>query len=129
MSRQDASPVLVVEDDVDARLVLEKLLTARGYEVHLAQNGQEALDLLHSLKRPCLILLDLMMPVMDGWKFLGELKNTQEAAESTVIVVSAVADRMAPAGHPIVQKPADFERLLRLVDEYCPRSSGSGPNA
>jgi CheY-like chemotaxis protein len=123
MARQDAAPVLVVEDDMDARLVLEKLLTARGYEVHLAQNGQEALDVLLALKRPCLILLDLMMPVMDGWRFLGELKKCDGAAESTVIVVSAVADRMAPEGHPVVQKPADFERLLRLVDEYCPRSS------
>jgi CheY-like chemotaxis protein len=115
------APVLVVEDDPDARILLLELLRSQGYEVHLAQNGQEALAMLHSIGQPCLILLDLMMPVMDGWQFLAELKKCNGASDSAVIVISAVADRMPMGAHPVVSKPADFHRLLQLVEEYCPR--------
>src|SRR5690606_30659475 len=93
-----------------------------GYLVHLARNGREALELVEHIGHPCLILLDLMMPVMDGWEFLAKLKTLDGAAESADINLSALTERM-PSGHPVMQKPADFNRLLRLVQEYCPAAA------
>jgi CheY-like chemotaxis protein len=120
MTRSDPAPILVVEDDRDAREMLEQLLTANGYEVHTSTNGQEALEQLETISQPCLIVLDLMMPVMDGWQFLSHLKRTRRATETAVIILSAVADRNRHEGYPVVHKPADISRLLRLVAEYCP---------
>jgi len=115
------APVLIVEDDDDARHMLRDFLGAHGYEVHTSKNGKEALDALQRIGGPCLIVLDLVMPVMNGWQFLSELKRTKRAAESAVIVLSAVADREKHDGFPSMDKPADFGKLLRLVNEYCPR--------
>jgi CheY-like chemotaxis protein len=120
MTDSPLAPILVVEDDDDSRTLLEQLLAAQGYEVHSAQNGQEALDHLRRLRQPCLILLDLMMPVMDGWQFLSAFKRERLAPGSAVIVLSAIADKRSAQEHPYMQKPADFARLLELVREYCP---------
>jgi CheY-like chemotaxis protein len=121
MHSASLAPVLVVEDDEGARTMLEQLLSAQGYEVHTSANGLEALEELDRIAEPCLIVLDLMMPVMNGWQFLSELKRRRRSAESNVIVLSAVADRRTHEGYPSMQKPADFSRLLHLVRDYCPR--------
>jgi CheY-like chemotaxis protein len=65
-------------------------------------------------------VLDLMMPVMDGWQFLANFKRERGSAGSAVIVLSAIADKRSIDKHPCMQKPADFGRLLELVREYCP---------
>lgn len=101
--------------------MLQQLLAAHGYEVHASKNGLEALEELDRLAQPCLVLLDLMMPVMDGWQFLSHLKRSGRASDTSVIVLSAVADRQRHEGYPALHKPADMSRLLRLVSEYCPR--------
>src|SRR5688500_15806012 len=72
ISIEMSGKVLVVEDDPQIREVIAEVLTDEGYAVQTAENGREALQRLHE-SRPCVMLLDLMMPIMDGWQLLGQL--------------------------------------------------------
>ncbi len=115
--------ILVVEDDDDSRDILSTFLEAKGYPVMVAKNGHEALDRLRNLAAPCLILLDLRMPVMDGWAFRRVLLADPVLATIPVVVVSAVHNvEQAVSGLGVtgcVQKPFDLEALLRTVERYC----------
>jgi CheY-like chemotaxis protein len=88
------------------------------------ENGREALDGLQKCEHPCLILLDLMMPVMDGWQFLQERRRLGDIVASIpVVVVSAVADRAQARDSGVrdyVKKPVDLDILFRVVHEHCP---------
>jgi CheY-like chemotaxis protein len=114
--------VLLVEDNVDVREMMATALELDGHCVRTAANGWEALRLLESGVHPCVILLDLMMPVMDGWAFGAELENKPALAAIPVIVVSAVGgdllNRVRAAAY--VSKPVDIDRLLEIVCEKCP---------
>jgi CheY-like chemotaxis protein len=110
--------VLVVEDDADIRSGVRDLLEDEGYQVRTAANGREALDSLAQASRPCLILLDLMMPVMDGHQFLGKLRLQSEWADIPVVVVSAVVTAF-PEVAGFIKKPFDPEVLLSSVKKYC----------
>ena len=115
-------PVLIVEDDVDLREMMAQLLTLEGYNAATAANGSEALEYLrHSGDRPQVILLDLMMPVMDGWEFRQRQKADPELAALPVIVLSALdqsrSDGVDAAAY--LKKPLDFDRLLALVRQHC----------
>ena len=79
------SGILVVDDDPDIRDSLREVLEDEGYGTSCVANGREALDFLRSGKRPCVILLDLMMPVMDGWQFLEEQKRDPALAAIPVL--------------------------------------------
>lgn len=116
-----SGPILIVDDEVEIRETLEVALAIRGWEVITVANGQEAIDLLASGKKPSLILLDLMMPVMNGWEFLIQRKRVDPSLEIPVVVVSAYTDR-APADSGIadsLQKPFDLARLFEIVERYC----------
>ena len=113
------STVLLVEDHPDVRDMMSLALELAGHRVITAANGKEALELLRQ-ERPCVILLDLMMPVMDGWQFRAELQQSRAAREVPLIVVSAVTEvvkRIPGAAH--LAKPVDIDRMLELVDRYC----------
>jgi CheY-like chemotaxis protein len=109
--------VLVVDDDATIRAVVGEMLADEGYETRLAAHGQEALAAL-AARRADLIILDLMMPVMDGWAFRAAQQAHAELAGIPVLVLSAgrdlttVAARLSPAA--IVAKPFD---LIALLDE------------
>jgi CheY-like chemotaxis protein len=113
--------VLVVDDDQDAREAMAELLQIQGYEVLAAGNGQEALELL-KVENPCVVLLDLMMPVISGWEFLRHRKAQPKLAKIPVIVTSAVIDRAASAhaegANEVLLKPVDIEKLLKLVRRF-----------
>lgn len=114
--------VLVVEDDKAIREATIELLALEGYVALGASNGREALDTLERMvdKPPCLILLDLMMPVMDGWDFLAVQRATAPLAEIPVCVVTAVTDpKRAPDVKHRLGKPIDIEALLSVVNTYC----------
>ena len=112
--------ILVVEDDDDIRDSLKELLEEEGYQVDTAANGEQALNRLRG-EAPQLILLDLMMPVMDGWEFRRHQKADPEMSQVPVIVLSALDQGRAAGLDPaaFLKKPLDFDRLLQLVRHYC----------
>ena len=119
--RKDEPRILVVEDDEDAREAMVALLQMKGYRAVPAGNGQEALDYLHKAPIPDLIILDLWMPVMDGWQFRSEQVRDPRLANIPVIVVTALSDRDDVDANEVIIKPVDVDRLLTTVDQYCRR--------
>jgi CheY-like chemotaxis protein len=121
--------VLLIEDDEDIGSVVRDLLSAEGFSTEVARNGLEALARLRDSPRPKLILLDLMMPVMDGRQFRErQLQDSNLAAIATVILsgvpdVSSVARNLSVAGW--LGKPLSAERLVGVVSRYCSVSDGA----
>ena len=101
--------------------MIGRFLELEGYQVEVAANGRQALERLTAGMHPCVILLDLMMPVMDGWQFRREQVRSPELAEIPVIVVSAAGrDRIAEIdANAYLTKPVDLEQLLERVSHYC----------
>jgi CheY-like chemotaxis protein len=116
-------PVLIVEDDADLREMMAQLLTLEGYQIETVANGREALEYLNDAPRPDVILLDLMMPIMDGWEFRRRQQNDPALADVPVIVLTALDQAQARAddlnGVDFLKKPLDFDRLLELVRRRC----------
>lgn len=113
------TPILVVEDDQDIREAVSELLEMEGYHTVSSTNGQEALEQLHRMDhRPCLILLDVMMPVMDGYTFMDRLLHEGPLADIPVVITSA--SHNPPEGaRACVNKPFDLSRLLAVVKQFC----------
>jgi CheY-like chemotaxis protein len=124
----EPSRVLVVEDDAAIRALLTELLAEEGYAVRAAADGREALALLAGW-RPDAIVLDLLMPVMDGWPFRAEQRRRPGARDVPVVVVSASGDlgppveTLAPAAVPA--KPFDIAQLVVAVDRLAGRGTGA----
>ncbi|MGA8643796.1 response regulator [Candidatus Binatus sp.] len=118
---REGPDILVVEDDEDAREALVALLQMKGYHAVPAGNGREALDYLDQASAPELIILDLWMPVMDGWQFRAEQARNPRLAHIPVIVVTALSDRADIDANEVIIKPVDVDRLLTKVDQYCRR--------
>lgn len=111
--------VLVIEDEEDLRELMREALEMRGYSVITAQEGGEALRMLENNGPPCVILLDLLMPGMNGWDFFEQVRQHPEFGSVPVIVHSSSSSR-APAGAArTLQKPLAFERLLSVIGEFC----------
>ncbi len=115
--------VLLVEDEVELRELMQEALELSGYLVVTAADGQEALDVLPRIDHLCVVLLDLLMPRMNGWDFFAKMRANPLLAHVPVIVHSSEpAD--APAGVTrVLQKPVKLERLLAIVQEYCARQT------
>ena len=112
--------ILVVDDDPDIRTALRHLLEDEGYGVTTASDGQAALECLEKMEPPCLILLDLMMPRMDGWQFLLRRENNPTLGKIPVVVVSAYADLPLAGRHEAaLSKPIDMGKLLSVVRRNC----------
>ena len=112
--------VLVVEDDAALRKSLLEFLEDEGYRTLHAENGRQALDLLDRIEPPSLILLDLMMPVMDGWAFLAAREAAGRQAEVPVVLLSGFSFiRDAPGIADFLSKPIHFEKLRACLDRLC----------
>jgi CheY-like chemotaxis protein len=127
LARKDhAHRILVVEDNGNARDSLVMLLEAEGFEVEGVENGREALRVLRGGYDACLILLDLMMPIMDGWTFRVEQRHDPRLAEIPVAVLTATVNPSQEAQKlgavAAFQKPLDIPRLLELVARYCSKT-------
>ncbi len=107
--------VLIVEDEPLVRMAMRQVLQYEGYDVSCAGDGREALNFLRSGDKPDLILLDLRMPVLDGWAFLGEQKRDGTLAGIPVVVVSASSEENLPpaAGH--LRKPFQPRELVEAI--------------
>lgn len=114
-------PILIVEDDADLREMMAQLLTLEGYRAETVANGRDALEYLHRGDPPDLILLDLMMPIMDGWEFRRRQREDPALANVPVVVLSALDQTRAAdlGGTAFLKKPLDFDRLLDLVRQHC----------
>ena len=114
--------ILVVDDDPDIRDSLREVLEDEGYDVACVGNGREALDHLKAAKpQPCVILLDLMMPVMDGWQFRKEQKQDPELAGIPLVVITATGKRpVLIDAAELVMKPLDLTQLFAAIERYCP---------
>ncbi len=96
------------------------LLELEGYTAYCAANGQEALEQLRKIPQPCLILLDLMMPVMNGWEFVHALDHDSTLATIPVVVVTAFSEKAGGlTTRLIIKKPVDTVILLRVVHQHC----------
>ncbi|HMF93635.1 MAG TPA: response regulator [Vicinamibacterales bacterium] len=116
--------MLIVEDDEDLREMMAQLLTLEGFQTATVANGREALEYLHNASKPDVILLDLMMPVMDGWEFRRQQQADPSIAPVPVIVLSALDQGRASnlEATAFLKKPLDFDHLLTLVRAYCQTS-------
>lgn len=119
--------VLIVEDDHDVREMLEMFLSHSGFSISSATNGAEALDRMRE-RQPCVVLLDLMMPVMTGWQFRERQMADAKLAKVPVVCVTAAADPnsiSAQLGVQCMSKPVDLEVLINVVHRVCsgPRES------
>jgi CheY-like chemotaxis protein len=122
--RQGGKTILVVEDDAATREALAMILAAEGFAAVGAANGQEALSRLRGDIHADLILLDLMMPIMDGWQFRREQARDPALASIPVVILSAdgnvnqKAAALRSAGY--LQKPVDPEELLQVIRRQFP---------
>jgi len=122
--------VMVVEDDETIRDSLIEYLADKGYRTKGAGDGKQALDeLAADPVQPCLIVLDLMMPVMDGWTFRSEQMRDPQLARIPVVVISAYRDLsqqvkdLGLIGY--LKKPLDLRKLLQIVQENCCTASAA----
>jgi CheY-like chemotaxis protein len=113
--------VLIVEDDPDTREMLTSFLQLEGFQTESASNGREALDRLAGGIEAQVIVLDLMMPVMDGWQFRRrQVEDARLARIPTIVVSAAGRDRMAQiSADAYLAKPIDMDELLTRVSQFC----------
>lgn len=110
--------ILVVDDDPDLRETLGELLVEEGYETRLFENGRTALEFLRNADHPRLILLDLMMPVMNGWQFREEQLRDADLREIPVVVMTASRglDAAPITATEILYKPIGLGELIEAVE-------------
>lgn len=97
-----------------------------GYEVAIASNGQEALEYLQKTPRePCIMLLDLAMPIMNGLELLQALQETDVAISLPIVIQSAAVKLHEPEGYEFLRKPYSIDALLRIVGKYCKEQTHS----
>lgn len=115
----ERGPILVVEDDADVVGILDILLTSEGYEVRSAANGAEALELLRQGLEPSLIVLDLMMPVMNGWQFRTVQRQEESLRDIPVVLMSGAGEgtkgSSALEADAYLRKPVDLGELLEVI--------------
>lgn len=122
------SCVLIVEDDADVREFMELLIATSGYETMSAADGLEALEKMRE-RRPCVVLLDLQMPRMDGWQFREhQLRDPQLAQVPVVCITASIEPHVVTRrlGVRCLPKPADFPAVLNEVRAICgPKAESS----
>jgi CheY-like chemotaxis protein len=112
--------ILVVDDDPDLRDMMERLLTGEGFDTDVASNGQDALDRAHA-NPPRVIVLDMTMPVMDGWAFCAHQRHDAALAGIPVVVVSAVPQAWLRnvGAAAALQKPVQKDELVAAIRAHC----------
>jgi CheY-like chemotaxis protein len=114
--------ILVVDDDNAIRETLRAILDDEGYRVTVARHGQEALEQIDAGLVPALCIVDLVMPVLNGWDLCAELSRRPALARVPVLLVSASSELDAALPAPetveLMKKPISFDRLLAYVDQH-----------
>jgi CheY-like chemotaxis protein len=119
-----SAKLLVVDDDAGSLAALTDILSMEGYLVETMSNGQEAIEYLRAAQAPpALIILDLFMPVMDGWQFLAEMKLDAKLSLLRIPVIIVTALNAKVDADAIIRKPIDLERLLHTIRRLLGRAS------
>ena len=113
--------ILMIDDSAELRAVLKEILEGEGYEVHSAADGGIALTMLGRIPRPCLVLLDLNMPGMNGWQFLAARRADVELPAIPVVILTGGEKLPSWAADVagIVRKPIDVTSLLAICKQFC----------
>jgi CheY-like chemotaxis protein len=126
MTARHGGPVLLVEDHADSRDAFRAVLEFEGYPVVAVEDGADALAYLERGERPCAVILDLLMPRLDGWQFLAALRRLPDASDIVVIVLSGTnrspEKTAAELGLPVEQcflKPCDPAAVVRALRRHC----------
>ena len=120
-TREKRPAILVVEDDHDSRVLLRTLLEDEGYVVHTAANGRDAVEMLTSGRvAPDLLLVDLNMPVMDGWQLMAHVRRHPELSAIPIGIQTGDTESTLPDGVAFVlSKPVDVDALIAVVRHHC----------
>ena len=110
--------LLIVDDERDIRESLQEYFEDEGLAVRVAANGRDALDVLAEDPLPCLVILDLIMPIMSGNELYQAMQNDPRLVKVPVIISTSDPSR-APSGVLIMKKPIDLDLLLATVRQYC----------
>ena len=111
--------VLLVEDEEELREMMREVLERAGYAVVAASEGQSALDAIAHVEKICVVLLDLLMPGMNGWDFFEAFRALPQGASVPVVVHSSTPSRAPNGVTRVLQKPLKLDRLLSVVAEFC----------
>jgi CheY-like chemotaxis protein len=127
VTEQHGHSILVVDDQPESSDAVGLLLEQHGIEVRIAHDGEEALAALQRGFRPCLVVVDLMMPKMDGWEFRQRQLSDPEFAGIPVLIMSGYPNADKAAGtlgvRTVLKKPLSVPRLLSLVNRHCTRDA------
>ena len=127
MNEVDTSSfVLIVDDDPDLLEVTRFVIENEGMAVATARNGEEALALLRTGRRPKLVLFDLIMPVMNGWEFLDEVAKDPSLRQIPIVVLTAAEHVQVTGAVEVLSKPMDLVALLRVVERYARGGRNAG---
>ena len=110
---------MLVEDEEELREMMREALEREGYSVVAASDGQEALAALPHIKKICIVLLDLLMPGMNGWDFFDAFKAHAELASVPVVIHSSAPSRAPVGATRVLKKPLRLDSLLAVVREFC----------
>lgn len=121
-------PVMLIEDDVDAREGMRLLLSGAGYRVIASDEGRKALELA-SVTRPSVVVLDLVTPGMNGWEFLSRRGDEPALASVPVVVVTGEPTEVLAGAAAVLHKPVEPQLLLRTLREVLERVGGRNPSS
>lgn len=121
MSTDVLGPVLVVDDDPDIREIIELALSSNGYRVVTANDGRACLRRLREPERPCIVLLDMMMPDMNGWEVCEAIAKDASLASIPVLILTGNSQlRETHLGSvPILRKPIELKALLAAIAQHA----------
>jgi two-component system, chemotaxis family, chemotaxis protein CheY len=109
---------MIVDDDADMQGLLGELLENEGYEVDIASNGAEAINLLESATRPCAVLVDLLMPGLVGQELIEYMRSDATLSSIPLAIVSG-SPHLAPEGYRVFTKPVEPQALLEFLKHQC----------
>jgi CheY-like chemotaxis protein len=113
-----STDILIVDDEADIRDSLEEFFVEEGYAVTTAADGARALDVLQHAELPCVVILDLLMPVLDGNE-MYERMRADPRLRAVPVIISTSDPRRAPSGVLTLKKPVSLARLLSAVEQHC----------